>query len=157
MFVSMDIISTPHLVCMLSRSALSDPLWPSGLWPTRLLCPWDFPGKTTGSFFPSPWDLPSPGIEPTSLCLQQWPSDSSPLHHLESSNSSPYSPVCVFSLIFSSPGSLSVWEHTSLPYSLANHTINIKESVALGFLPKFLFSPNTRGLSKEDISAFAKV
>ena len=23
-------------------------LWPHGLWPTRLLCPWDFPGKDTG-------------------------------------------------------------------------------------------------------------
>ena len=23
-------------------------LWPHGLWPTRLLCPWDFPGKSTG-------------------------------------------------------------------------------------------------------------
>ena len=23
-------------------------LWPCGLWPTRLLCPWDSPGKNTG-------------------------------------------------------------------------------------------------------------
>ena len=27
-------------------------LWPHGLWPTRLFCPWDFPGKKTAiSFF----------------------------------------------------------------------------------------------------------
>ena len=27
---------------------MSDSLRPHGLWPTRLLCPWDFPGKSTG-------------------------------------------------------------------------------------------------------------
>ena len=27
---------------------MSDSLWPHGLWPTMLLCPWDFPGKSTG-------------------------------------------------------------------------------------------------------------
>ena len=30
-----------------SRSVLSDSLQPHGLQPTRLLCPWDFPGKST--------------------------------------------------------------------------------------------------------------
>ena len=29
-------------------SVLTDPLWPHGLWPTRLVCPWNFPGKNTG-------------------------------------------------------------------------------------------------------------
>ena len=31
-----------------SHSVVSDTLQPRGLWPTRLLCPWDFPGKNTG-------------------------------------------------------------------------------------------------------------
>ena len=31
-----------------SRSVVSDSLWPHGLQPTRLLHPWDFPGKSTG-------------------------------------------------------------------------------------------------------------
>ena len=31
-----------------SRSAVSDSLQPHGLQPTRLLCPWDSPGKSTG-------------------------------------------------------------------------------------------------------------
>ena len=26
---------------------MSDPVWPYGLQPTRLLCPWDSPGKNT--------------------------------------------------------------------------------------------------------------
>ena len=34
--------------CMLSRSVVSDSLPPHGLWPVRLLCPWDSPGKNTG-------------------------------------------------------------------------------------------------------------
>ena len=31
-----------------SRSVMSDPQWPHGLQPTRLLHPWDFPGKSAG-------------------------------------------------------------------------------------------------------------
>ena len=31
-----------------SRSVVSDSLLPHGLQPTRLLCPWGFPGKNTG-------------------------------------------------------------------------------------------------------------
>ena len=31
-----------------SRSVVSDSSWPHRLQPTRLLCPWDFPGKSTG-------------------------------------------------------------------------------------------------------------
>ena len=32
----------------LSRSAVSDSLWPHGMQPTRLLCPWGSPGKNIG-------------------------------------------------------------------------------------------------------------
>ena len=40
---------------------------PHGLWPTRLHCPWDFPGKNpgVGRHFP-PGDFPHPRIEPAS-------------------------------------------------------------------------------------------
>ena len=31
-----------------SRSVVSDSLRPHGVWPARLLCPWDSPGKITG-------------------------------------------------------------------------------------------------------------
>ena len=31
-----------------SHSVMSDSSWPHGLQPTRLLRPWDFPGKSTG-------------------------------------------------------------------------------------------------------------
>ena len=34
--------------CCVGGSAVSDSLWPNGLQPTRLLCPWNSPGKNTG-------------------------------------------------------------------------------------------------------------
>ena len=34
---------------MLRHSVMSDSLRPRGLGPARFLCPWDFPGKNTGS------------------------------------------------------------------------------------------------------------
>ena len=37
-----------YLWCVRACSVVSDSLQPHGLWPTRLLCPWDFPGKNTG-------------------------------------------------------------------------------------------------------------
>ena len=53
---------------VLSRSVMSDSLWPHGLQGklTRLLCPWGFSRQEhwSGLPFPPPRDLPNPGIEP---------------------------------------------------------------------------------------------
>ena len=51
---------------------MSDSLRPCGLWPTRLLHPWDFSSKGTlnGFPFPSPGDLPDIGMELGSPTLQ---------------------------------------------------------------------------------------
>ena len=38
----------PYLQGMLGHSAEPSSLWTHGRLPTRLLCPWDFPGKNTG-------------------------------------------------------------------------------------------------------------
>ena len=35
-------------MCVLSSSVVSAFLWPHGLQPTRLLCPWNSSGKNTG-------------------------------------------------------------------------------------------------------------
>ena len=50
-----------------SRSVVSDSLRSHGLWPTRLLCPWDSPGKSTGvgchslqGIYPTQGSYPSP-------------------------------------------------------------------------------------------------
>ena len=38
-----------HMLCVcVSHSVVSDSLRPHGLWPARLLCPWNSPGKNTG-------------------------------------------------------------------------------------------------------------
>ena len=63
---------------MLSHSVVSSSLQPYGLQPTRLLCPWDFPGKNTGvgchfllqEIFPT---------QESSLHLLHWQVDSLPL------------------------------------------------------------------------------
>ena len=55
-------------VCV-SCSVVSDSLQPHGLYPARLLCPWEFPGKNTGvgslsllqEIFPT-WGL-NPGLQ----------------------------------------------------------------------------------------------
>ena len=65
---------------------------PRGLWPARLLCPWDSPGKNTGvgchlllqGIFPTQGSTPSlPG-----LLHWHWPADSLPLCQLGSANTS---------------------------------------------------------------------
>ena len=55
-----------------SRSVVSHSLRPSGLQPARLLYPRNSPGKNTGVGlpFPSPGDLPHPGIKLWSPALQ---------------------------------------------------------------------------------------
>ena len=56
----------PMLCCaVLSHSVVSNSLWPHGLQPTRLLCPWGFSRQEYWS-----GNLPHPGIEPRSPELQ---------------------------------------------------------------------------------------
>ena len=40
--------SVSKYIFSVSRSDVSNSLWPDGLQPTRLLCPWNSPGKNTG-------------------------------------------------------------------------------------------------------------
>ena len=53
-------------VCVCSVApAVSDSVRPHGLSPSRLLCPWDSPGKNAGvAAMPPPGALPESGIEP---------------------------------------------------------------------------------------------
>ena len=66
------------LYCVLSRSVLSNSLWPHGLvqaplWPSRLLYPWNFSGKNTGVgchiLLQGIWLFSGPGMEAASLAL----------------------------------------------------------------------------------------
>ena len=66
---------TDHLVTgmgMFSLSTMSHFLRPHGLWPTRLLCPWQ--EYWSGLPCPPPGDLPDPRIDPTFPALQEYSS-----------------------------------------------------------------------------------
>ena len=65
---------------LFSCKVVSDPLWPHGLWPSRLLCPWDSPGKNTGvgCHFLLQGIFQTQGLNP---CLLHWQSDSLSLSH----------------------------------------------------------------------------
>ena len=62
--------SQPYKSCMCTRSVMSDPLWPYKLLCAhcKLLSTWDWIG--CGLPFPTPGDLPDPGIEPVAPALQ---------------------------------------------------------------------------------------
>ena len=62
--------------CLVAQSCL-DLLWPYGLQPTRLLCPWDFPDKNTGvgCHFLLQGIFPTQGSNPHFL---HWQADSLP-------------------------------------------------------------------------------
>ena len=68
------------LLLLFSRSVVSDSLRPRGLQPTRLLCPWDFPGKNTavGCHFLFQGIFLTQGWSPR---LLHWQVDSLPLSH----------------------------------------------------------------------------
>ena len=57
---------------VLSHSVMSNSLWPRGLQPARLLCPWGFLRQEywSGLRCPPPEDLPNPGIKSRSPALQ---------------------------------------------------------------------------------------
>ena len=61
-----------NLVWLFGRSVVSGSLWPHGLQPARLLCPWDPPGKNTGVGCHAllQGHLPDSGTEPTHSALQ---------------------------------------------------------------------------------------
>ena len=56
-------------------------LRPYGLYPGKLLCPWDSPGKNTvvGCHALLQGNLPDPRIKPTFLCLSHWQAGPLPL------------------------------------------------------------------------------
>ena len=69
-----------------NRSVVSDYLWPHGLQPARLLCPWNFQGKNTGMgcHFLLQGIFPTQGSNLCFLHLLYCQADPLPLHYLES-------------------------------------------------------------------------
>ena len=77
-----------HHACSVTKSRLTLFDLMDFMYPTRL-CPWYFPGKDTGVFlpFPSPGELPNPGIGPSISCIgrrvlyKHWTIWEAPLRH----------------------------------------------------------------------------
>ena len=86
-------------MCMLNCSVISDCLQPHGLYTTKLLCPWDFPGKNTGvgCHFLLQGIFLTQGSNLSLLHLLHWQAGSLPLCHLGSP--SIYTDVCTRMLI----------------------------------------------------------
>ena len=63
-----------YLWCVSACSVVSDSLQAQGLWPTRLLYPWDFPGKNTavGCHFLLQGIFPTQGSNLCHLHLLHW-------------------------------------------------------------------------------------
>ena len=83
-------------VCMVSRSVLSDSLWPHGLQPTSLFCPCDSPEEYwSGLPCPSWGDVPKPGIKPglPELHADSLPSESPGKPHMSLC-------VCVYMCVY---------------------------------------------------------
>ena len=57
-------------VCLCLVTPLCSTLWPHGLQPARLLCPWGFSRQEYWGGCPPPGDLPNPETEPRSPTLQ---------------------------------------------------------------------------------------
>ena len=64
--VSVQMLCRTCSCCCLVCSVLSNSLWPHELYPARLLCPWDSPGKNTGvgCHFLLLGNLPMQGLNP---------------------------------------------------------------------------------------------
>ena len=64
-------LNTQARVHLCLSSVVSNSLWPNGLWPARLLCPWGFSRQVywSGLPFPSPGDHSDPGMEHPSPAL----------------------------------------------------------------------------------------
>ena len=105
-----------NFMYMLSHSIMSNSLWPHGLEPTRLLSPWDFPGKNTGvgCHLLLQWIFPTVGSNPCLLHLLHWQEKCLPLCHLGSPRITSSCPVSL------SDSAQSLWRPQVSPINFQN-------------------------------------
>ena len=108
-----------------SHSVVPDSLQPHGLQSTRLLCPWDFPGKDTGvgCHFPSLGDHPNSGIQPGFPALQ---ADSLPTELQGNPKFSPNRPVDL--MLYKSNTSSSFFKIDMLMWKESKQQIILKKT-----------------------------
>ena len=78
-------------------SVVSNSSQPHGLWPTKLFCPWNVPGKNigVGCHFLLQGIFPTQGSNPSLSCLLNRQADSLPTHHLGSAPSLALDQTCL--------------------------------------------------------------
>ena len=89
-------------VCACTCSVMFKYLWPYGLYPARLLRPWNFPGKCTGvgchfllhRIFSTQW------LNLYLLCLLRWQVDSLPLFLNEGYRDKKEKKACLYTITF---------------------------------------------------------
>ena len=82
-YQAVSTFNTSYSMCSVLCAQLLS--WVSrGLWSTRLLCPWNFPGKDAGMgcYFLLQRIFLTQELNPGLLCLLHWQVNSLPLHHL---------------------------------------------------------------------------
>ena len=107
-------------VCVLSHSVVSDSFQPHGLQLTRLLCPWDSPGKNTGAGcqFLLQGTFPTQGWNPHVLNLLHSKVNSLPFCHLGN--------LCLWCILLGNlflPAALSRSGSTHGEYSLSKERV----------------------------------
>ena len=113
------------MMCLCPCSVASDSLWPCGLQPIRLLCPWNSPGKNTamGCHFLLQGVFPT---QDSNLHLLHWQVNSLPLMPCGISLGTIYIHICVCWLLVASD---KLWHLDSL---VVVHRLSY--SVACGIL-----------------------
>ena len=108
----------------ISRSVVSDSLRPHGLQPTRLLCPWDSPGNSTGvdchsllqGIFPTPGSNPGlPHCRQLLYCLSHITSNTSVIYFDYFNFLSTFKFVNFFSYLTYSTTTLLLFFHIASP------------------------------------------
>ena len=133
------------------NSVMSDSLRSHGLQPTRLLCPWNSPGKNprVGCHALLQGDLPNPGIQPASLtspALAEGFFITSPLLvHIQSTLSLQLEiQLLVLSFVKSN-----LWQVSNQSFSFLKCKVRINNSTSwlLEYSIYFLFSPTSNNFS----------
>ena len=134
-------------------SVMSNSLQPHGLKPTKLLCPWDSPGKNTGvgCHFLFQGIFLTQGLNPHLLCLLHWQADSLPL--VPPGKPTPYSALFPFSVLegfLVDPSSLVDWR-------LRAHILNFSFSPDLASPPYLHTSASKEGIKYQGRSSELRI
>ena len=115
--LAQNVVCEPRLQAV--TSVVSNSLRPHGLQPTRLLCPWDSPGKNTGVGCHALLQgiFPTQGWNPPLVCLPHWQAGSLPLVP-------PEKPLTPIQTVSSSPGNILIFKSSIVHWDPKSGMVN---------------------------------